>query len=175
MLELIAARVLLAVLLAGCSSLEIEGTKIDYRSAAKAPTLEIPPDLSQISRDTRYATPGVAVTASSQQGAKPVSTVTAPSSMGDVRIERADPALDAIVPANPKIFQLAESLSHLVRAEQRRPEIRVRTRIVRRDAHRDAILRDGFFHAAAHLIPLAFHLEVGDELGGNALAFLERN
>ena len=76
------------ILLAGCSSLEIEGTKIDYRSAAKAPTLEIPPDLSQISRETRYALPGVAVTASSQQSARPGGPTTAPSNLGDVRIER---------------------------------------------------------------------------------------
>jgi outer membrane protein assembly factor BamC len=43
----------LAILVSGCSILEED--KIDYKSAAKTPTLEIPPDLSQLRRDSRYA------------------------------------------------------------------------------------------------------------------------
>lgn len=42
--------------LAGCGVLP-DSRKIDYKSAAKAPTLEIPPDLSQIVRDDRYKVP----------------------------------------------------------------------------------------------------------------------
>ena len=46
----------LVVSLAACSVLESD--KIDYKSAGKAPTLEVPPDLSQLSRENRYAVPG---------------------------------------------------------------------------------------------------------------------
>lgn len=48
---------LLSVALAGCSSLIPETKKIDYKSAGKAPTLEVPPDLTQLSRDDRFAVP----------------------------------------------------------------------------------------------------------------------
>ena len=47
---------LLAVTLAGCSLLP-DSRKIDYKSAGKAPTLEVPPDLSQIARDDRFLVP----------------------------------------------------------------------------------------------------------------------
>jgi outer membrane protein assembly factor BamC len=50
---------LLAIALAGCSILP-DSRKIDYKSAGKAPTLEVPPDLSQLSRDDRYLVPDVA-------------------------------------------------------------------------------------------------------------------
>lgn len=74
--------------LAACTVLESD--KIDYKSAGKVPSLEIPPDLTQLSRETRYAVPGGAVTASSFQIGQPSETVpTAVASLGDVRIERA--------------------------------------------------------------------------------------
>lgn len=51
---------LLAVTLAGCGILP-DSRKIDYKSASKSvPTLEIPPDLSQVSRDDRYLVPDAA-------------------------------------------------------------------------------------------------------------------
>ena len=50
---------LVAVALAGCSLLP-ESRKIEYKSAGKAPTLEIPPDLSQMTRDDRYLVPDTA-------------------------------------------------------------------------------------------------------------------
>jgi outer membrane protein assembly factor BamC len=50
---------LLAVALAGCSMLP-DSRKIEYKSAGKAPTLEVPPDLSQITRDDRYLVPDAA-------------------------------------------------------------------------------------------------------------------
>ena len=49
----------LAALLAGCSGSLLEGKKIDYKSAGKLPTLEVPPDLTQPTRDDRYAVPDV--------------------------------------------------------------------------------------------------------------------
>ena len=78
----------LSLTLAACSTLESD--KIDYKSAGKSPSLEVPPDLTQLSRDTRYAVPGAAVTASSfQLGQTGQSVPTAVTSLGDVRIERA--------------------------------------------------------------------------------------
>lgn len=80
-------------LLAGCSSLRdvMEGERIDYKSSgAKAPSLAIPPDLSQLTRETRYVVPGTAVSASNYQVGQPTQAVqTAAVAVGDVRIERA--------------------------------------------------------------------------------------
>jgi outer membrane protein assembly factor BamC len=45
----------------------LEGDKIDYKSAAKGSTLEVPPDLNQLSRETRYAVPGGVVSANALQ------------------------------------------------------------------------------------------------------------
>ena len=50
---------LLAIVLAGCSAFP-DSRKIDYKSAGKAPTLEVPPDLSQLARDDRFLVPDVA-------------------------------------------------------------------------------------------------------------------
>ena len=76
-----------ALALSACSVLQSD--KVDYKSAAKAPTLEIPPDLSQLSRENRYAIPGTAVSASSfMVGQVDKSIPTAVNSVGDVRIER---------------------------------------------------------------------------------------
>ena len=46
----------IAIAVAGCSALP-ESRKIEYKSAGKAPTLAVPPDLSQIARDDRYLVP----------------------------------------------------------------------------------------------------------------------
>jgi outer membrane protein assembly factor BamC len=75
--------------LAACSTLQ--GDKVDYKSAGKAPSLEIPPDLTQLGRDNRYVVPGASVTASSYQLGQVTSqaTPTAAATIGDVRIERA--------------------------------------------------------------------------------------
>ena len=50
---------LLAVSLAGCSMLP-DSRKIEYKSAGKVPTLEVPPDLSQVARDERFLVPDAA-------------------------------------------------------------------------------------------------------------------
>lgn len=47
---------LVAIAIAGCGILP-ESKKIDYKSAGKVPSLEIPPDLTQLQRDDRYAVP----------------------------------------------------------------------------------------------------------------------
>lgn len=53
--------VALAVLVAGCSYLP-ESKKIDYGTAAKAPPLDIPPDLTRPTNSGQYAAPNVATT-----------------------------------------------------------------------------------------------------------------
>jgi outer membrane protein assembly factor BamC len=78
----------LCLALAACSSLDSD--KINYKSAGKAPALDVPPDLTQLTRDTRYTVPGTPVTASSYQSGQPSQNASmAPNSAGDVRIERA--------------------------------------------------------------------------------------
>jgi len=74
--------------LIACSTLESD--KVDYKSAGKGPALDVPPDLTQLSRDNRYATPGSAVSASNFQMSQPgQKSPTALSTVGDIRIERA--------------------------------------------------------------------------------------
>ena len=79
----------LSLALAACSVLEAD--RIDYKSAGKAPSLAIPPDLTQLSKDTRYNVPGGAVTATGFEAGKTSTqpAATAVATLGDVRIERA--------------------------------------------------------------------------------------
>jgi outer membrane protein assembly factor BamC len=79
-------------MITGCSV--FEGDKIDYKSASsvKAPTLDVPPDLSQLNKDGRYTVPGQPVSANAYAaagGKKASVSGTAPLQLGDVRIERA--------------------------------------------------------------------------------------
>jgi len=77
-------------LLSGCGSL-MESDKVNYKTegGTKVVALDIPPDLTQLTRDTRYAVPGGTVTASSMgnRSAAPVAA-TAAKQLNDVRIER---------------------------------------------------------------------------------------
>jgi outer membrane protein assembly factor BamC len=83
-----------SLVLSGCSTINdtLVGEKIDYKSGAtKGPSLDIPPDLSQLTRDNRYAVPGVAVTANtfqSDKASRAGQVGIAASNVGDVRIER---------------------------------------------------------------------------------------
>jgi outer membrane protein assembly factor BamC len=88
----------------GCTAVgdALSGDKIDYRSGGtKTPGLEVPPDLTQLTRDSRYQqTQGAAVSAASYQAAPtaasaPAATAAAsaaatvaPQAIGDMRIER---------------------------------------------------------------------------------------
>lgn len=80
--------VALAAALSACSVLE--GEKIDYKSASRGVSLEVPPDLTQLARETRYVVPGGgAVSANSYQVGQTLPGVpTAASAIGDVRVER---------------------------------------------------------------------------------------
>jgi outer membrane protein assembly factor BamC len=72
----------------GCSMLQED--KINYKSASKGSTLDVPPDLSQLRRDSRYALESTSATASGFAGAQGAvrDAGTAANSLGDVRMER---------------------------------------------------------------------------------------
>ena len=53
------ALALFAITAAGCGILP-DSRKIEYKSAGKTPTLEVPPDLSQVARDDRFSVPDAA-------------------------------------------------------------------------------------------------------------------
>ncbi len=76
------------VALSGCSALEED--KVNYKSATKGPSLDVPPDLSQLRRDSRYALESTSATASgfanAQRAVKDAGTAT--NTLGDVRMER---------------------------------------------------------------------------------------
>ncbi len=84
--------------LGGCSTIGdlFAGDKVDYRStsANRASGLEIPPDLTQLARESRYTQPNGTVSASTFQavgssgGAGPVVPVVAPQAVGAFKIER---------------------------------------------------------------------------------------
>lgn len=83
-----------AISLSACSVLETD--KVDYRSAnngVKVPSLDVPPDLTQLSKDTHYAVVGGTVSASGFKAGQPSVLATTPvvaaANLGDVRIERA--------------------------------------------------------------------------------------
>jgi outer membrane protein assembly factor BamC len=92
----LAATLLAAVLAAGCSAVGLSTDKIDYASVAPAKSLDVPPDLSQLTRDERYAVPKTgAVTASAAAAAsrqQPQAGTTAAAvapAVPNARIERA--------------------------------------------------------------------------------------
>jgi outer membrane protein assembly factor BamC len=77
-----------AVVLSACSVLD--GDKVDYRSATRGPSLEVPPDLTQLTRESRYVVPGGPVSANSYAVGQTLPGVpTAATAIGDVRVERA--------------------------------------------------------------------------------------
>lgn len=87
---------LAAALLAGCSSIneKLQGDKVDYRSSgAKTVSLDVPPDLTQLSRDQKYQLPSsgsVSATTFQAGGSAATTTATvAPQAIGDVKFERA--------------------------------------------------------------------------------------
>ena len=85
-----AAALLVALGLNACSVMESD--KIDYKSAGKGISLEVPPDLTQLSGAGRYTSPDGAVTASGYQqsrlNARAAGTPTATEQMADVQYHR---------------------------------------------------------------------------------------
>jgi len=95
----VALPLVLALGLTACSSVNktLEGDKVDYRSVGtKTVTLEVPPDLSQLQRDSRYqqtTTGTVSAAALQSTGGTTVATVAtaapvAPSQIGELKIQR---------------------------------------------------------------------------------------
>lgn len=89
--------------LSACSTLENE--KIDYKSASKGVALEVPPDLTQLSRDGRYQVP------SSGASVGPANKViasgqvpTAAVMVGDARIERNGNQRWLVVKRSPEVL-----------------------------------------------------------------------
>ena len=88
--------------LAGCSTFDnlLSGDKVDYRSTSttRSAGLEVPPDLTQLSKESRYQQPNGAISASTfnsstattatAAAAPSVVPVVAPQSVGAFRIER---------------------------------------------------------------------------------------
>lgn len=86
--------------LAGCGMINsvVESDKVDYRGAKKAQPLDVPPDLTQLQKDNRYAVPdgrGVATASGFQQQRAPGAGMPAaageqiaPLNTGDMRVER---------------------------------------------------------------------------------------
>ena len=87
---LLGAALLLAA--GGCSVLEPD--KIDYKSSGRGVSLEVPPDLSQLPGQSRYAVQSGAVTASGYQAgqvaAAGAGTPTAANKVADVQFMRQD-------------------------------------------------------------------------------------
>ena len=104
------ALTLLSLSLAACTTV-FESDKVDNRSAKKAPPLDIPPDLTQLQKDNRYAVPdgrGIATASGFQQqrGTPAAPTVSGgavgPVSTEAVRIERAGNQRWLVVKESPE-------------------------------------------------------------------------
>jgi outer membrane protein assembly factor BamC len=88
----------LTLALSACSSVDnfLQGDKVDYKSqSVKTAPLEVPPDLTQLQRDGRYAPASGSVSASTYQtgGATPNPAATAavgvaPTAVGEMRVVR---------------------------------------------------------------------------------------
>jgi len=105
------ALLLAAALAAGCTTtFDSTNDKVDYKgAAAKTKPLEVPPDLSQLARDSRYQAQGGVVSASGAgAGGSPAVTAGAAAAtvalkaQGTVRIERAGQQRWLVVAAPPE-------------------------------------------------------------------------
>ena len=112
----------LALALSGCSTIEgfFSSDKADYRNTpARGAPLEVPPDLTQLARDSRYQPQGGVISASGAAVAGAVSGanvafnaggVVAPGSQGALRIERQGQQRWLVVPLPPEqVWTVAKS------------------------------------------------------------------
>ena len=102
-LNTLACAAALTCFLSGCSTLE--ESKIDYKSASKAPTLEVPPDLTQLKRDSRYQVAGSTSALSMAATSGPAGRVAndagiASNQAGNARIERTGPQRYLVIQQN---------------------------------------------------------------------------
>ncbi|MGE5320078.1 MAG: outer membrane protein assembly factor BamC [Hyphomicrobiaceae bacterium] len=106
-MRLLPLLLMVAVALSGCGIVETK--KIDYKSAGKLPTLEVPPDLVAPTADNRYAIPdaqgsGTATLSaySEERKAEPSSEQTLLPTEAKARIERAGSQRWLVVQATPQ-------------------------------------------------------------------------
>lgn len=132
-ISLLSVSLLLVGVLAGCSgNILPESKKIEYKSAGKLPPLEIPPDLTQQSRDERYAVPDVSASkgsatysAYSSERSGQARTTTAQDLLPQVdkmRIERAGTQRWLVVGGSPEklwpgVKEFWQELGFLVNVE----------------------------------------------------------
>ena len=100
--------VALASLLAACGSI-MDTDKVNYKSQTdeKQVPLEVPPDLSKMSRSKRYDMPGGTVSANSMNGATNPSDTEAPTSpmaIGDIQIKREGQQMWLEVSRTPEVL-----------------------------------------------------------------------
>ena len=108
----ITGALLCAALLSACSgNILPESKKIDYKSAGKLPSLEVPPDLTQPARDDRYAVPDISpkgsATYSEYAGERKTGTTASTGpvvlpSVDKMRIERAGTQRWLVVAGTPE-------------------------------------------------------------------------
>lgn len=91
----------LPLALVACSTLE--GDKVDYKAAVKATPLSVPPDLTQLPKDNRYATPGgtVSATGFESAGKESAQNAVAPTFPG-MRVEGQGPQRWLVVDQPPE-------------------------------------------------------------------------
>ena len=112
---------LVSLMLGGCTVLDpFSGDKVDYKTnTSRAKPLEVPPDLSQLSRDSRFqtqggvisasatvASPGLAVggvgSAPTAVGGVGTAATVAVAARGEIRVERAGQTRWLVVPQTPE-------------------------------------------------------------------------
>jgi outer membrane protein assembly factor BamC len=102
------ASALLLTVLTGCSSVGdfFSGDRVDYRSSARrTDALEVPPDLTQLSREGRYRPQGTGPISASAYTAQPAAAATAavaPQAVGDLRVERDGNQRWLVTPMTPE-------------------------------------------------------------------------
>ena len=122
----------LAGLLAGCGGSLFESQRIDYKTAAKLPSLEVPPDLTTPSRDNRYQVPDINPTGtatystySTERAGMPrtgSTEVLAAIPANKVRVERAGTQRWLVVPQTPEklwpvVKEFWQELGFLIKVE----------------------------------------------------------
>jgi len=93
-----------SALLSGCDSVPFMNDKPDYKTADKAKTLEVPPDLTSISSNDNYSIPGSTSysTYNQTQGDEPGQKAKLLPNPDNVRIERAGSQRWLVVQARPE-------------------------------------------------------------------------
>ena len=106
-MRLVVSMTIAALALGGCELLEPK--KIDYKSAGKAPSLEVPPDLTAPSGDNRYSVPDATGSGSATYSAyskerkeKPAADATLLPEQEKARIERSGSQRWLVVSATPE-------------------------------------------------------------------------